>query len=285
MRSKTPLAVLLAAMSCHALAQAQEQASPARASLGGGSVVVRQFLLPAVPIPGTERPGTPQTETAEFRLEFAAADVQAFRPDGTPVDPQDWRRHLKAETAVLYGGYAILAPGAAATPRKKLNLPAEYRSIYRNDALVLIGNRPPLKQERVKQPKLPAGAAPRFGMAALLAGGWFRLVERQQVRSHYPARLDEAGTPETHVVQTTATTTTRDVQTRNVECWDLAGKTVQQEALSERLESEIWVVVSADGKRVDPYFLSLVRPDVLIVAIPQPSPQGPKAAPPGATVQ
>src|SRR5262249_9217491 len=61
-------------------ARAQAYASPALARLEGATVVVRQFILSSVPIPGTERPGTPMTSPAGFRLVFQVGDGQGYGP-------------------------------------------------------------------------------------------------------------------------------------------------------------------------------------------------------------
>lgn len=266
-------------------AQPQDQASPAMASLSGGTVVVRQFMLPMVAMPGTERPGRPKDEPAEFRLTFNAADVQAFHPDGKPVASATWQQQLGQETPVLFGGYAIVAPGAPAAQRQEINLPSEMRQVYRADALVLMGNRPPIKQEPVKNPKLPAGSMPRFGSASLLEGGWLRVVERQQVRSHYDARFGHGSGPASDVYQTTVTTTTRDVQADHARMWDLDGKQIPATSLGTLLTKETPAVISADGKPVDAFFLRLARPGSLVVAVPMlvpsaVSPVAPRPAPP-----
>ncbi len=69
-----------------------------------------------------------------------------------------------------------------------------------------------------------------------------------------------------------------------VKAYDTRGKVVQPKKLPELLKGETVVLVSADGKPVDPLYLRLVKDGTLVFvlpasAIPPPAPP-PLAAPP-----
>lgn len=66
-------------------AQHQDHAVPALARIENGTLLIRQFLVDSVPLPGQQVGNRPKIESQEFRLWFHLGHVQAFSPDGKPV--------------------------------------------------------------------------------------------------------------------------------------------------------------------------------------------------------
>lgn len=266
----TILAVLLSVGAVHA----QDSASPALGRIENGVVVVRQFLVPFVPLPGQERPGMPMVEPREHLLKFNLQDIQVFAPNGKPTNSTAWQTVLQKETAVLFAGYSIVGPNAPAGGRDSLKLPASYEQTYRSDALVLQGMRNPILQSPVKghAPGFPKGAQPRFGEMWIGQDGFLHLTEKQEMKSHYyasfPARPGAGAEGRSHIFQTNAVTVTRIIPAAEARVSGLDGNAVQAATVPELQGKWTPVVVSADGNVVDSFFLQLVRPGSFVVAIP-----------------
>lgn len=254
--------------------RAQDSASPALARIENGSVVVRQFMVPFVPLPGQERPGMPMVEPREHLLRFSVQDIQAFTLNGKPANSTDWQTVLEKETAVLFAGYRIAAPNAPAGIRDSLKLPASYQQTYRSDALVLQGTRDPVQQNPVKGlvAGFPKGPQPRFGEMWIGQDGFLHLTEKQEYKSHYyasfPAQPGAGTEGRSHIFQTNAVTVNRIIPAAEARVSALDGNLVQAAALTELQSKWTPVVVSADGSTVDPFFLQLAKPGTLVVAIP-----------------
>jgi hypothetical protein len=269
------LGLLLGGDAC---AQPQEFASPALAQVDNGTVVIRQFLMDSPSLPGDAVGNRPRTENREHRLRFRLSDVQAFSPDGKPVDGP-WHERLAKESPVLLGSYAAMLNGQAVPRRPSLNLPKSFAKLYREDALVLVGNAAPIKQEPVpSSPALPKSPPPRFGSALVWEDGQLHVFETRENRIHYYAPLPSQGN--THIFQTTETTITRTLPPGDARVLDLSGRPVPTASLATTFRQHTPVAVSADGQSVDPFYLQLLKPDRLVVIVPMPSPSRHDLKPP-----
>ena len=256
----------------------QDSGSPALARIESGTVMVRWFMVPYIPLPGQERPGMPMVEPREHLLKFNLQDIQAFGPNGKPTGSADWQKALQKETAVLFAGHALTGPNDAVTGRDSLKLPASYAETYRPDALVLVGLRSPVQQSPVKglAAGFPKGPQPRLGHVWIGQDGFLHLLEQQEYKSHYDAQYPHqpgAAPGRAHIYQTTTTSVTRMLPVADARVSGLDGQPVQAAAAPELQGKWTPVVISADGGPVDPHFLQLVRPGIKVVALPVPAPR------------
>jgi hypothetical protein len=68
-----------------------------------------------------------------------------------------------------------------------------------------------------------------------------------------------------------------------VEAYDTSGKPVEAKKVAELLTKETPVLVSADGQKVDPFHLRVIKRGTLVLVVPQPEtppPAEPPLAPP-----
>jgi hypothetical protein len=149
-----------------------------------------------------------------------------------------------------------------------VELPAEYAQLYRADALFMSGLRSPIQQQHVAKPNLPKGPTPRIGSAEIQRNGGFRLVERMMSTSHFDSAFPDQPGVAGHVYQYVATAVTRDIATDRVRVWRPDGTSVPAADLATLLKQQTPVVVSADGTRVDPFFLGLLKPESLVIGFP-----------------
>lgn len=262
-----------------ACAMAEAAAQPALVRYGGEILLVRNFNVPYVPATGFN-PLAPRVEPMEYQLRFRGEDVRVFRIDGTPVDPDSWQATFAKETAVRFSGYAIRGPDEPVV-EPKVGLPANEQQVYRKDTLIVTGVRSPVSQKPMRPGKdFPRGSAPRHGVASLAGGGRLRVVETVTTRAHYPARRDsDENRAENHIFKTMATTITIDVRLVDVDLRYANGTRIAGEATAEAIGEDTPVLISADGSPVDPFFLRLMRPGTVVVAIPQPTFNQPRVPP------
>jgi hypothetical protein len=248
---------------------ADTRAQPALGRYDGKTLLLRTFAIPSAPAAGG-KPFAPKVEPSEVQLSFRPQDLRVYRLDGRAVERDAWRKALAKETAVRFIGYALKGPDEPAAADPKIELPTHERKAYRDDLLIVFGVRQPAAQKPVRPgDHFPKGAAPRYGVASLATGGRLRVTDSSTSRAHYPAREADAAQAENHIFTTTVITVTVDLRLRDAGLAFSDGRKVTDEAVAEVLAREAPVVISADGGPVDPLFLRLIRPNTIVVTIPQ----------------
>jgi hypothetical protein len=140
----------------------------------------------------------------------------------------------------------------------------------------------------------PKGPAPRVMVARVGAGGQpvivRRVTEVVPKRELVPVMI--GGRVENREV-TVYREVLREIEVRldveGVQVFEVNGRRIDPADVAGRLKKATAVLVSADGKQLDPFYLRLGRPDTLVVVAPAlvgPQPKGPKdmpreKAPPG----
>jgi hypothetical protein len=132
--------------------------------------------------------------------------------------------------------------------------------------------------------KLPDGPAPVHALVALKGSRltvWRKTITYKPVTRILPERASSV----TSYEQTNALLAT-DYAVEKVKAYDTRGKVVETKKLHGLLKGEVVVLVSADGKPVDPLYLRLVKEGTLVFVLPAsltPQPAAPPlAAPPPA---
>jgi RNA polymerase sigma factor (sigma-70 family) len=141
-----------------------------------------------------------------------------------------------------------------------------------------------LVRERADMPRATneggtVGAPPITGMARVDEQGRLVLRIRGSVATPVSETVVHGGREQTvtrYVLVGTVTEQLLDVN--KAEVYDLDGKRVKPQALTEALEHEAPVLVATDGRKVDPYHLQLIKKGTLIVVLP-PAPPAPAAPP------
>jgi hypothetical protein len=119
--------------------------------------------------------------------------------------------------------------------------------------------------------RLPQGPAPIQVLVQLDQKG--QLAVRTAVTKYRPVKaLDRAGRKITAYLPE-AGTTTRRFDPDEVRVYDTAGKKVEAKALAGLLGKEIPALASADGKKVDPLHLRLIKEGTLVLVLPKAKPQ------------
>jgi hypothetical protein len=65
---------------------------------------------------------------------------------------------------------------------------------------------------------------------------------------------------------------TRRLSAEGVKITTAAGKEVDIKELSEKLSKPTIVLLAADGKKVDPFYLKIIKGDTLVIVAPMPTP-------------
>src|SRR5262249_19135905 len=70
-----------------------------------------------------------------------------------------------------------------------------------------------------------------------------------------------------------AVATIRDFQAAHTGVWAIDVETLSSSVLLQSSAKVAVVVISADGAAVDPFFLRLIRPETLVLAVSKPAPR------------
>jgi len=66
---------------------------------------------------------------------------------------------------------------------------------------------------------------------------------------------------------------TQRIKTEGVKVYTAGGKDVAVKDLAEKLKTPTIVLVTFDGNKVDPFYLKIIKPDILVIVAPSPTPQ------------
>jgi hypothetical protein len=138
--------------------------------------------------------------------------------------------------------------------------------------------------------RLPRGPQPRQALARV-NNDQLILTEAQTVYVQQQRTVQEV--VEGRVVQRTVTVAVPVVQTvevkhalKDVRAFGTDGKKVEAKAVAEALDKRKPVLVSADGRPVDPFYLKIIKEGTLVLVLPSPAvtPPPPVPPPPGTPV-
>lgn len=121
--------------------------------------------------------------------------------------------------------------------------------------------------------KPPSGPQPHALLARMKEDGSLTLREAVAVPVTRMVRktVVQDGVARAVVVQMTEFVTTfrlRTVAGKDVQGYDTSGKKVDADTVRRRLNKDTPVLISVDGKPVDPFYLKLIRPGTLVLVIP-----------------
>ncbi|HKI32374.1 MAG TPA: hypothetical protein VKA46_10935 [Gemmataceae bacterium] len=72
---------------------------------------------------------------------------------------------------------------------------------------------------------------------------------------------------------------TRRIKGEGVKVYTAAGKEVDAKDVPDKLKKPTIVLFAADGNKVDPFYLKIIKPDTLVVVAPLPEPTAPESNP------
>ena len=248
-----------------------------------GAVVIRQFLAQrmAIGAPGPklvdskEGPATKQLKhenvVREHVMRFKIEHVLASTIDGTRLPDDALKKALAKETPVLYTGWVFIKPDVPITKeemeRPGPKLPDLARKVYREDTISVFGLRVPYMQNPGKPGSAgaPQGAAPELVEASVTDDGKLLLQTRYEGNYKMPLLAKAKpgpGQPRPEMSITSINLNTRELPVRAAKLF------LGDKQLPFKLENPTPVMLSSDGKNVDPFYLRLARPGTQVVVIP-----------------
>jgi hypothetical protein len=124
-------------------------------------------------------------------------------------------------------------------------------------------------------PVVPAGPPPQLAVVHLTRDG--DLVQRAVVAVAVPVLREKTIIVKGKEVKVTEAATMveyrteeRTTKVRGLEAYDTAGKLIPAERLPELLARDTLVLISADGKKLDPACLRVIKEGTLILVLPPP---------------
>jgi RNA polymerase sigma factor (sigma-70 family) len=136
---------------------------------------------------------------------------------------------------------------------------------------------------------LPTGPAPTQVLARLHKD---KLAVKMVIVSYHVTKVTTPNGDEVAAYVPGPRATTQYYELAEVKVYDTAGKKVSREIVARRLKEETPVLTSADGRKVDPLHLRLIKEGTLVLVLPRPAPPltavpayGYSAVPPPAPVQ
>jgi hypothetical protein len=134
-------------------------------------------------------------------------------------------------------------------------------------------------------PKPPEGAPPATVIASITKEGDVEITQAAMVpmqeQRQRVVTIDGRAVTETYQVTTFKTVpVTHRIKGDAVKVYTAAGKEVEARDVPEKLKKQTTVLFAADGKKVDPFYLKIIKPDTLVIVGPPPSPAPVAPAPP-----
>jgi hypothetical protein len=125
--------------------------------------------------------------------------------------------------------------------------------------------------------KPPQGVPPAQVIASVTKEGEFEITQTVLVPE---ARTEERtvimnGVAVKQLVQVVVNKpvqVTRRIKPEGVKVYTAAGKEVDAKDVPDKLKKPTIVLFAADGNKVDPFYLKIIKPDTLVVVAPAPSP-------------
>lgn len=258
-----------------------------------GMVTVREFYF-GFPMGAPKKGETPISLTStqpgkkppmpaihENRLVFKEKDVLVVNLDGKPIDAAVWRKALAKETPILYGNILFI-PAKDEAPVKEQPAPKPpvladaYKDVFKADTMILYAIGAPSEEgnsaAKGDAPKAPAPnvvqASHRDGKIVLLQKFEDEMLFPIKVKDKNKEGKDVEST--IMVTEIVRGTRTREIPAKYTKGFDPGGKDLPADKLTSMLAKEKGVMESATYGNVDPFYLRLVRPDAVILGVPQP---------------
>jgi hypothetical protein len=146
---------------------------------------------------------------------------------------------------------------------------------------------PPLPGENavIDQPELPYAAQPTACLATIDGDGTLKLrsvqstgVEVTAMKCDVQADGSQVCRP-VSVKRSSRTEITEEIDAAEVQAFTVDGQEVSADELASRLAREVPVLVSGDGKSVDPLYLKIIRDDAIVLVVPVVQPAAPVIMP------
>jgi hypothetical protein len=126
--------------------------------------------------------------------------------------------------------------------------------------------------------KLPTSPAPNHATARINKDG--SLVLREGVfQTTYEYKEENLESKDGRVVRrriqvpvTTMREVTRNIAAKDIQAYTTEGKKLDPRDLANFLKKDTPVLVSADGKKVDPYYLQVIKEGTIVLVVPIPKP-------------
>jgi hypothetical protein len=127
------------------------------------------------------------------------------------------------------------------------------------------------------EPAAPGGMAPEQALAVIDAKGKLTITHVscncfgpavQENTLALPAKGDEKAPAKVKVKVSTVTLTTAELDAKHVEAYTVDGKAIPAEKLTQMLAKEKTVLVTMDGKKLDPFYTQLYKDDTIVLVPP-----------------
>jgi hypothetical protein len=140
---------------------------------------------------------------------------------------------------------------------------------------------PAPSEEAVKPPQ---GPPPAQVLASMTKAGEFEITQPvlvpEVVREPRTITVNgQAVTQTVEVVKTKTVQVTRRIKGDGVKVYTAAGKEVDAKDVPDKLKKPTIVLFAADDKKVDPFYLKIIKPDTLVIVAPVPEPVPPEVKP------
>jgi hypothetical protein len=128
-------------------------------------------------------------------------------------------------------------------------------------------NAPAPPDEAIKPPQ---GLPPTQVIASVTKDGEFEITQTRLVPArHTEERTTAAGVKYTvQVVSYRPVQETRRIKGEGVKVYTTAGKEVSPKDVPDKLRKPAIVLLAADGKKVDPFYLKIIKSDTLVLVAP-----------------
>jgi hypothetical protein len=212
----------------------------------------------------------------EFVHTFEGNEVKAFSVQGEPIDRKDFEKLLARKTLFL-----------ASTDGRKV--PPFYLRIIKEDTVVLAFSRtlctpysPPSAEPQFppgKEPKdwkskdCPKGPAPYWVNLSIDKEGKFHVGVPTVTYKSGTAKIKKNGEEiEAYYFKPVATENVKQFDRGDVHIFGVDGKAVDSKAVQNLLrgEKKILVLASTDGRKVDPFYLRIIKEGTLVLVLSKP---------------
>jgi hypothetical protein len=231
-----------------------------------------------------------EPDIKEYVQPFEPSEVRAFSVQGRPIDTKELRKLLAKKTLVL-----------ASTEGRKV--PAFYLRIIKEDTLVLVFSKSlvcpysppgvePMLPKDVKVSESngpPNGPAPFWVRASTDKEGKFIVGTPVVTYRTGTAKIKEDGKEkEVYYFDPVATENVMKFDSKDVQVFTVEGKAVDSKEVEKLLAGKkVLVLASSDGRKVDPFYLRIIKEGTLVLVIPKPefANYQPLYGPPGPLLQ
>jgi hypothetical protein len=210
----------------------------------------------------------------KFVQDFESSEVKAFDARGNPIDSKDLQKLLAKETVVL-----------ASTDGRKVH--PSYLRVLKEDALVLVFSKklhspysPPSPEpflqpgpsEDFKSSGPSKGPAPYWVRTSMDKEGRFVVGVPVVTYKSGTAKVTENGEEkEVYYFEPVATENVKQFDSGDVKVFTANGKALDSKEVQNLLrDRKTLVLASTDGRKVDPFYLRIVKEGTLVLVISKP---------------